>query len=342
MSEGQALAWKQLAQCTVGADKYHDAQYDFRVSTTDYPTSGSLYPLFETAGSRWDGAVNSGPIAGTEFNVAKGPNTTIATHDTSDGVNTITAENLVSLGFIGQAMRSCNGDDEYEECDIRFEQSSSVAAWNTGLPVRGGTGLSLQATMLHEVGHCYGLAHVSNYPDALNSSYPFGARIGGQLDVSEDAREGARAIYLDTDTDDDVAVSAMRMTGSSNSAGYVPTSGGIINEVTSGSRGASITRAFCVHNLGTDSISNVVLKIYLSIDDNVIETTDSLMGTFLINLTSDQPTCIARSVTIPSLASEAPAGYHWIGAIVDPGLLITESDEGNNVARDSLVFQVTP
>lgn len=103
--------------------------------------------------------------------------------------------------------------------------------------------------------------------------------------------------------------------------------GSVSGEATSGNVSDAVSRCFCLHNLGTTTESGVVLKLYFSSDDNVVETTDTLVETWSsISVGPNDPYCSQRTFEVPNVA----AGSYRIGVIVDPGDAISEHDESNN------------
>jgi hypothetical protein len=323
-------AWEQDTECTTSGDKWSTSTFNYRISTTDFPSSGSLYTGLEEAGLAWGNGSGS-PIPGTDLDVYKGIDTTVTTHDPFDNANTVTLESVPS-GKIAYVTDRCSGSLQVE-CDVWFDHNQT---WHGGIAHKQETGFSIRSVFIHELGHCLGYAHENDFEDTMNSNYPLAGNTGGKADITENSREGARDVYPDSSTGTDLALSTLRKNNTTGDTSWIPHSEGGVVEVTSAAAGSTITRAYCMHNLGTSTEYSVKYRIYLSTDSD-IETTDTVLFTSYPSLSPDTPYCDAKTMTIPSSTS---SGTYWVGAIIDSDNSVSETSESNNTVKDTQSFTV--
>ncbi len=329
-----SLGWTQDTECPFSTgDVYTSSTFTFNISTNDFSGTGTAYSTINQAGNYWDGF--GSPIPGTDLEVAKVGDCNVENGAWGDGYESVTAEDLSGIG-IALTQYWCTGA-VITECDIAFHNGGT---WHPDLPEYGESGWSRRPVMAHEVGHCLGFDHDNGSEDLLNSLYPSWEPIGDRVSISEGSRTGARSAYSDSSTGTDVAVAAMRFGDTPGKTEFIPfwNTGGGPQEAFAAWAGANIVRAYCLHNLGTTTQSNVTFKVYLSVDDSHIETSDVVLGTFTPSITpNSDPYCPERTLTIPS--GTVPGAY-WIGAIIDPADAISETIEANNLVRDAQQFTV--
>lgn len=317
-------AWLQDNECTSGGartDVYQDANYTFKISDDGFPSPGDLHDSLTTTEHLWDASI----LGGTDLDPDYNGDTTVDSFAWLDSVESITLEECPSC--LAQVLDRCFGT-EIVECDIRFDDD---VTWHSDPPMRGEVGESIESVFLHEIGHCLGFDHDNSDPDNMNAFYPNAGNIGGRVSVGESARDGGRTVYPDSGSKVELSVSVLRMASAVGHTDFIPFSGGGVSEGYSLTRGNDFDRAYCIHNMGTSS-QTVDFNIYLSTDDDVIETTDILLEDYTVAVAVNDAYCATRTVTLPL---SAPAGSHLVGAIIDPDNKIAEHNESNNVATDS-------
>lgn len=101
--------------------------------------------------------------------------------------------------------------------------------------------------------------------------------------------------------------------------------------------GASTNVEVTIDNLGPDDVGPYSVRFYYSTDPD-ITTSDVLLCTV------DEDGLAANTATVVQSACEVPNldGDYYLGAIVDPGNLIAETDEDNNAAFDATPVSITP
>lgn len=335
VASGSAQAW-DADDCTFGGHPtWVSSEFEYRTSTTDFPTSGDLHAPLEATLDEWD-AGSGEPIRGGAFTVLPGSHTSAGTHSV-DGQNTLTLESLATDGeaFIVQSLFFCTID----EVDIAFDSSNS---WNA-VPAETESETSITTVGMHEVGHALGLNHENDFPDTMNGKANGSAQIGEDDMVGENSRVGVRALYPGSSTGTDIALSSFRFAGNTRDgvaiAERIPVTdpcGSAAFEDTAAAPGESVSRCFCIHALGTTTESSLTFKLYIS-TNSTISTADTLVGTWnSISVGPNTPYCPQRSFTVPSISS----GNYFVGAIVDPSDSLAEYDETNNTAVDGETFHV--
>lgn len=209
----------------------------------DFPTSNWKHTELDNTHDLWDGLGNPNP--GSDLNISHGSHISITTADHTDTINSIQFHPLAG-GYLAYTWCTLSGSCERTACDISLNSNES---WVSGPEDDKDSPYSVSHYYSHELGHAIGLDHVYGYPDTMNS----GGSIGGKTQISGDARRGARYLYPDGSTGTDIAVSSFRWNGPASSSGAavrVPHSSET-TESTVGSTGDSLTRMYCIHNLGT-------------------------------------------------------------------------------------------
>lgn len=328
-----------LTTASCGNAHWDPQSFTYRTSTAHFPSAGTPHAAIESALEMWT-AGGGQDIRGAALSIVHGSHTSITTHVYDDLINSVTNEALSGTQLGLTIATYDNSTCKISDSDIILDQDGSWQVY----PVIYDGDVSYSTVSLHEGGHAIGIGHENDYPDTMNSQTPGSALIGGWDRAGEDAREGVRAVYSSNSTGVDLAVSPFRFAGSTDSSGNpfaerlpVATECGQNGEARNGVVGASVSRCFCIHDLGTTTESGVVMKLYFSSDDDVIETTDDVVATWSsIQVGPNAPYCALRTFNVPNLAS----GSYRVGVIIDPGNAITEYDEANNKASDDSDFTI--
>ena len=233
------------------------------------------------------------------------------------------------------------------EADVQYGNQSWITTDNSQhYPYAAGR--SMTGTAVHEGGHCVGMAHTNNLANMMGAEYSYVTRqgIAAYYGPGEDLSDGLIDLHGEKsgglDTHRDVGATVMRYSGSSgeyslHGFGVLRDQGGTALPVAGSyvgqpayqvGSGATVQMEIMLENNGETDIENADVGFYLSGND-IISSTDTLLGTLGYTLGRDGPLQATATVTIP--AATAPGNY-FLGAYADHLNLIPETTVANNAA----------
>jgi hypothetical protein len=229
----------------------------------------------------------------------------------------------------------------------------------------GGSNENLTATLMHELGHTAGLEHVGNRMNLMGGDSYIVANANYVIPyVGESASDELIYIYgTSAIRRDDVSVSHWRWdisNGKPDSNGFFYSDQ--IRTKIYDAAGTTVLPTVCPYqdkpnpngplltcpepiykvnkgqkinvemsyesSTSTLSIANVVVRFYLSTDNNITTADIPFSAWASTFIRTSAPALIKRPVTIPLTAVSGQ--NYWLGAIVDPDNAIPELFEGNN------------
>jgi subtilase family serine protease len=101
--------------------------------------------------------------------------------------------------------------------------------------------------------------------------------------------------------------------------------------------GAATSVAVTVDNLGPDAVGPYSVRFYYSADQNITNNDVLLCTVQEAGLAANGSTVVQDQCVVPNLN-----GDYYLGAIVDPGNLIAETNEDNNAAFDPALVSIAP
>jgi len=228
----------------------------------------------------------------------------------------------------------------------------------------GGSYENFTSTVMHEMGHSAGLDHEGDVMNLMGGDNLIVTN-GNVFNpyIGEDTAGGLIALYPPSPitAKEEVSVSHWRLsTKKSNSAGgfysvhyrtrifnaagvellkvcsYTkPNSDGspitlCPEPIYKVNKGQSVKLELTYENAGKTATLPATVRYYLS-TDNTISPTDTLLKTTALSfLRNNSPSTFSTALVIPNTATVLRGKNYWLGAIVDPSNLITESFEGKN------------
>jgi CARDB len=227
----------------------------------------------------------------------------------------------------------------------------------------GGSYENFTSTVMHEMGHSAGLDHEGDVMNLMGGDNLIVAN-GNAFNpyIGEDTAGGLIALYgLSTTAKEEVGVSHWRLgTKKSDGAGgfysvhfrtRMFNAAGVelpkvcpyakpnldgppitlcpepIYKVT---KGQAVKLELTYENAGKTPTRTATVRYYLSTDSTISPTDTLLKTTVLSFLRNNTPSTFSTALVIPNTAIVLRGKNYWLGAIVDPTNLITESFEGNN------------
>ncbi len=265
-----------------------------------------------------------------------------------NGVNQITwsSSSAVHGGFPMQALWwTSNG---VTECDIGVRSTDSWTAsdavvdhWSYGSSTR-----PIGTTMMHELGHCLKLGHLASEYNIMGSDWNHVSANGGQLYfyMGEDAADRLVTLHDVNASFEDVGVVHWKYLGNPDGDAYsdhrrtevLNPSYQALASFTEDSgdtpvylvrRGATIRPEFTFENNGATNSVQVDVSYRLSSND-LITSSDTVLGTTTLNLNRDNVATYAGSVVVPA---STPPGRYFLGARLDD-LVNLGDDVGQNNA----------
>ncbi len=223
-----------------------------------------------------------------------------------------------TLGVTYLSPQSASGEPPFDACPPPPDTTCGVftetdiiihsaldKGWKTSAPNYSNTGPAhYGATLLHEVGHTLGLHHNVDSLSTMNEYEDFAA-----IYLSYSDTRAVRGRYPDVAAIVmDVGIYPFRFEGFQHE-------GTTVASVTPKTvqAGDTFTLAnFTIENVGSEPLSDVKLRIYLSVNDN-ITTSDYLVGTLIWSAFSTWWDTTGRQFRVP--ASVPPETY-YVGALV--------------------------
>lgn len=191
----------------------------------------------------------------------------------------------------------------FSETDVIMNAEFS-RGWTTSPPNYSDTGPAYYiATAIHEMGHALGIHHNFDSLTTMNYYEDYAA-----LYLSHSDGRAARGYHAtQARTTVDIGTYPFRFSGFQYSGTTVASS--IPSSV---EQGALLTvRNFTIENIGSETLSNVRLRLYLSTND-IITGADYLLGTVSFSSFSTWWDTTGTNFTVPS---SVPAGTYYLGAI---------------------------
>lgn len=323
-----ASAYVFWADCRGGV-RWNNNDVTFRPSLVSYPAGSSWYQSIDASRVAWNSYTPGGNY---RINYVWDTSTTQALNDGRNSITTPATWTLDPNWLAATIPRRSKcyvwpgPDANWVEMDIVFNRNHP---WENSVQNQVPSYYVYNSTLVavHEHGHALGLDHENDQPATMNGNYPNGGPIGnpGYIHPHADDARGDRALYGTSATQRDVASFAFRML-----VPFDPEYPGASEPIPSpgyASRNTTIPVQFAVENRGTTSQSSVPVYFYLTSSRNSVTTSSTFLGSTTLNLNSGASVTPTVWLTIPSWA---PAGYQYIGWIIDPTNAIVESDEQNN------------
>jgi len=238
------------------------------------------------------------------------------------------------------------------EGDVIFDYNNTAAdpfEWTatrskTALFNYTGSGRLMQGTAAHELGHAVGLLHVNTTYNIMGSDFSHVHTNGSTVDayVGEDASNGMVFLYgLWSGAPNDLAVEHWRYSGASGEYSthdrtriYDTATGAELAKVNVNGetgyqvrRGQSVRAEFTYENNGKGTLTGIPVRYYISTND-IISSGDTQVGSSTFTLARDVVSTSLKTLTIPNSLSTNT--NYWLGAYIDPGQTIAESDRSNN------------
>lgn len=233
--------------------------------------------------------------------------------------------------------------------DILF--NANVNNWTTSddatdLSAYGGSGLSFEAVLLHELGHTAGLGHENDeYTIMGEADWHLHRWQGRALPyMGEDASDGLVAIYgrRSGESIEDLSVAHFRWVGAYGEYSdhfrtkvFTPAGVELSFQAFSGMRRYDVFRnqtvdvEFTYENNGETDQTGIAVGFYVSTDD-LVTTGDRLIGTATFNLSRGDVSTRVDRLTIPG--DLAPGQTYYLGVVLDRTSELPEIDEDNNRA----------
>lgn len=220
------------------------------------------------------------------------------------------------------------------EADITFD---SERTWSTS-PVDydnpSGSPFNLELVALHELGHALGLDHENTRLGIMDSLYPSGGSLGHEKQITPyaDDRQGVRSFYPASTVETDLAGSAFKRKGASDSG-----SSGLVETPDFFQAGTVASVEYTVTNLGTTE-ENFNVGFYLSTNDEIsIFDTELLLQGFTL-----PPGATVTLTAFPTIPVTTTPGLYWLGFFVDPDNFVIEENESNNSQEIPRPLQIGP
>lgn len=199
-------------------------------------------------------------------------------------------------------------------------------------------GYSFLLIAMHELGHAIGLGHdpIGDEPAGtpwfvatMNPRYPSGGTLGQNniIELHADDRGGARFLYPHSGPSGppyvDLASSSFESSSTLGRAVPLTCTPSALHP------GEEVTIPSVLENLGSTNAFYVRQGFYLSVDATV-DTTDEFLGSIDWDIAAGD--ALAFDVAAP-LRADLPAGFYYVGAIIDDTDGLIENWEDNNAAR---------
>ncbi len=168
--------------------------------STPFLLNASSFPAAVGAPANVEAALRRGLAAwgdqgGADFSFTDGGLTT-ATSFTDDGVFVAAFSGATAGGSTLALAQSWGVADRMTDCDIRFYRANAqgVIAWSADPAGAPPGAFDLEATAVHEFGHCAGLDH-SNDPNAIMTAFAVPGTGPAARRLAADDQAGLQAIY---------------------------------------------------------------------------------------------------------------------------------------------------
>lgn len=265
--------------------------------------------------------------------------------DILDGAPAIAISTYECYWAFGVVANMLEGDivfDYTDNSDNPFEWTPTSK--KSVLKSYAGSQRLMQGTAVHELGHAAGLQHENDEYNVMGSDYTHLHTNGPDsvAYIGEDTGRGMVFLYgTDSGATKDAGLSHWRYSGadgeySEHARTRMFNSGGVELSQTEVNgeprynvvRGNQVRLEMTYENNGRTSLSNVVVKYYISTNDT-ISTSDRHIGSRTIGtLGANDVLTDTKTLTIPSNLD--PNRNYWIGAVINPDKSFSESFRANN------------